>query len=483
MLQGYEGAWQYHIQFTPEEHAPAFLYGFYLALGHLARLFNLSVVTAWHAALFVSALILFLVVYGFIAIFLRDPFQRRVAYLLAIFGAGFDWTAFPFERLGEASGVPVDFKMPEAHLFFSALTYPHFSIGIALILIVFALALKLFETRRWRYAACAGVAIVALGIVYPFLMYLILPVIGGYWIYQSWRAGKILWRELGMIALMFALAAPLYVYYQIVLLTNPVFQTWNAQAVTLSPNPLHYVLAFGAMIGLAAPTFRKKQFDFLWIWIILAAALLYAPISAQRRFVEGVQVALAIGATAGLGDAILPRLEQTRMFRALAARPGYSTEGLRRLVVTCIIVILSMASGVVLLDAMMLTTIQQPDVFFRTRAELEAVDWLRDHTARTDVVFAAYPTGSLIPARAGNAVFIGQRYETNQFADKLAQTAKFFTTQTDDTWRRDLLARHRVAYVLFGASERVLGGFDATRADYLERVYSNSETILFRVRR
>ena len=236
------------------------------------------------------------------------------------------------------------------------------------------------------------------------------------------------------------------------------------------------------MLALAAPTVRKEKFDFLWMWIILAAILLYAPISAQRRFVEGVQVALAIVATAGLYDVILPRLEQTRRFRALAARPGYSMDGLRRLVITFVIVILSMASGVVLLDAVMLTTVQQPDVFFRTRAELQAVNWLRDHTARRDVVLAAYPTGSLIPARAGNAVFVGQRYETNQFADKLAQTDRFFSAQTDDVWRRDLLTRYRVGYVWFGARERALGGFDPTRADYLESLFSYSVTILFRVR-
>ena len=33
MQQGYEGEWLYHIPFTAEEHAPAFLGGFYVLLG------------------------------------------------------------------------------------------------------------------------------------------------------------------------------------------------------------------------------------------------------------------------------------------------------------------------------------------------------------------------------------------------------------------------------------------------------------------
>src|SRR3990172_2572580 len=42
MLQGYDGNWLYTIPFTTEDHAPAFVGGFYLALGHLARTMSLS---------------------------------------------------------------------------------------------------------------------------------------------------------------------------------------------------------------------------------------------------------------------------------------------------------------------------------------------------------------------------------------------------------------------------------------------------------
>jgi hypothetical protein len=79
--QGYDGAWLYHIQFTPEAHAPAFLFGFYLALGHLARILNLTNVAVWHLARVISALLVFVPTFGFIALFLEDPLQRRVAKL------------------------------------------------------------------------------------------------------------------------------------------------------------------------------------------------------------------------------------------------------------------------------------------------------------------------------------------------------------------------------------------------------------------
>ena len=134
MLQGYNGAWEYHIQYTTEPHSPAFLYGFYLALGHLSRVLNVPIVAVWHGARIITALLLFLTLFGFIGLFLRDASHRMFGYLLAIFGSGFDWALFPFEQFNIVGGAPVDFRMPEAHLFYTALTYPHISFGIALLL-------------------------------------------------------------------------------------------------------------------------------------------------------------------------------------------------------------------------------------------------------------------------------------------------------------------------------------------------------------
>jgi hypothetical protein len=60
MLEGYDGNWLYTIPFTSEEHSPAFVGGFYIGLGHLARFLGLSLVAMWHIARVVPDLILFL---------------------------------------------------------------------------------------------------------------------------------------------------------------------------------------------------------------------------------------------------------------------------------------------------------------------------------------------------------------------------------------------------------------------------------------
>src|SRR5438477_570115 len=150
--KGYNGEWLYHLPFTSEEHAPAFIEVFYLSLGHIARVLNLPVIAMWHLARVVSDVLLFLVTFGFIATFIPAPIQRRAAYLLAIFGGGFDWAWLPWEHPDPiASAVPLDLRMPEAHLFFSALTFPHFAAAISFILITFSLALRALDhaTISW----------------------------------------------------------------------------------------------------------------------------------------------------------------------------------------------------------------------------------------------------------------------------------------------------------------------------------------------
>lgn len=502
MLQGFEGAWQYHIQFTPEEHPPAFVYGFYLALGHLARLFGIAAVSMWHLARIAAALILFLATFGFIAAFVADPLQRRVAHLLALFGAGFDWAIFPFEPFEIAGAAPVDFRMPEVHLFFGAMTYPHYSVAITLTLAVFWLAMRALERDTLLLAFLAGLANFALAIVFPFLIYLTASVLGAYWLYLTFRAKQIQWRAAFLLFVVFLVPVPLLLYYAYTLATNPVFRIWNAQATTLSPNPLHYLLAYGAMLALAVIGWRvtrgetnhspptnslsplvTRHLALVWIWLLVVALLLYAPLNAQRRLVLGVQIPLAILAARGLCESVLPWLERTRAFAALAARPRYSRQGVRRLFLVLFLLSLSIANWVILVRLSILTFVEQPNAFFRPYGEIAAVDWLRRNAARTDVVLSAYWTGSFIPARAGNRVFVGQRYETVDFESKVAAVEKFFGAGSDDAWRRDLLARYRIAYVFYGARERALGAFDPARADYLEPAFANAQVTIYRVKR
>jgi len=486
MLQGYDGKWLYTIPFTTEDHAPAFIGGFYLALGHLARGLGLSLATMWHLARVSADVILFLGVFGFIAQFLDDGRARWTAYALALCGSGLGWLLFLLNQPYWLDWFPVDFKMPEAHLFFSALTFPHVAFGTTLILASFWFALRALVGGRASliYAFAAGLANLLLAIVHPFLIYVVVTTLGLYWLYLVLRARRVLWRVTFILTIVLVLPAPLVLYYALTLATNPIFHTWDMQALTLSPPAPHYLIAYGAPLLLALVSLRHKRsgYAFLWIWILAVALLVYAPLNQQRRAVQGVAVPLAILATVGVYGVVLPWLERTRAFRWIVSEPRYSIAGLERLLIVLFIGAMSWSNLYILGSTALTAACQQPDPLFRPRAEIAAVDWLRAHSARDEVVLSAYETGNYIAARAGNRVVIGHWTETMNWERKFGEVARFYRDPIDDVSRRDWLAQYRVRYVWWGARERDLGSFDPERANYLECVFANEAARVYRVK-
>ena len=493
--QGIEGAWQYRLLFTTEDHSPAFIEVFYLVLGHLARGLNLSAVAMWHAARIVADFVLVLVTFGFIAHWIDSPQQRRVALLLAVLSAGLDLWRFPFDPANLFEAIPIDLHIPEAHLFYSALTYPHFAVGISLVLITFWLLLQTMlarepSPRRWMFALGAALGNILIGIVYPFLIFLMATVIGAFALFLVWREKRILWREGAMLFIAFAIPAPLFLYYQIELATNPVLRAWNEQAVTLSPNPIHYLLAYAPLLPFAVLAWfsvrridedRKRRMIFLWIWVCAVSLLLYTPVTQQRRFVEGVQVPLAILAAVGLFDVVLPRLRQSRVFATISQRPGYSGEGLQQLLLVGLILLASLTSLSVWLSSVALLAVEQPYPLFRPIEEMQAMDWLRNHSAHTESIFSSYWTGSFLPSRSAYPVFVGHRYETIHFDEKRRESEQFFDAATADAWREQLLRENRIAFVFWGRGERDLGSFAPERAAYLRPVFANDMVRIYRV--
>lgn len=493
MLQGYDGAWRYRIPFTPETHEPAFVGGFYLMLGHLARIMGLSLETIWHLARLVASLLLFLAAYAFITSFVPNRGQQRLAYLLALTGSGLGWLLFLLGQPYWLETFPVDFRMPEAHLFFTALTFPHVAVGSVLLLLSFWSMAHAFSLAAplWRYGLAAGVANLLLSIVYPFLIYLVLLGAAVYVVLQLFAGAPVRWRQLqsallpGLLA--FLPPAPLVLYYAYVLRTNPVFRAWDAQAGTPSPPWPHYLLAYAPYLflgALALIRYRSEQGGnrdrrrlILWAWLLAVALLIYAPLPAQRRFVQGAQVPLSILAAAGWAHVALPWLARRRLVATLARRPRYSMAGLLRLATVCLVVLLALSNLYVLASVCVSSVVQQPDPLFRPTTEMEAARWLRTAGERGAVLLGSYQTGNLVAARAGNPVLLGHWAETVDYEEKEALVRRFFAAGTGNGWRRDLLVQYGVHYVWWGPREQALGTFAPDEAPYLQLVYADGVAI------
>ena len=96
------------------------------------------------------------------------------------------------------------------------------------------------------------------------------------------------------------ISCPIIIYTGFVSLTDPFMKSWTSQNLILSPNFLHYLVAFGLVFPFALfGVYRLIKADvwrgiFLGGWVFSLPILAYAPFNLQRRLPEGIWVALII---------------------------------------------------------------------------------------------------------------------------------------------------------------------------------------------
>ncbi|MGB3905774.1 MAG: hypothetical protein WBB22_12705 [Anaerolineae bacterium] len=488
MRQGAEGNLFYQIPFTSEDHEGAFVGGFFLALGWVCAVTGMPVIWMWHLSRVAFGFLLLLSSYLFITFFLKDQAQRLVCYLLVCFSAGFGWIVLLTGRFTILGFDLIDFKMPEAHIFFTILTFPHFAVGANLLLVIFILALLFYRTRRLKYMALAGAAGLMMGIVHPYNMLIVACTLGIWLLLKLGQERRFPTYEAAGTILLGLIALPPFAYYLYVFSTNPAFGAWAAQSGSPSPHPVHYLLGYGPLLILAVPSMvrlaRKADEKSMLplIWVVVVAVLIYAPLKQQRRMVEGVHIPLSVLATTGLYTYYLPRLERSKAIRKLMTvrRKAYSRQSMRNFIVYLVLVI-TVPSNLYILASLAATASQHPYPFFHERAEIEAIEWLGRETEPTDTVLAAYGTGSYIPSRINHRVFAGYWAETAEYEAKIAMVDRFFRQDTPDSWRMGLLEHYRIAYLFYGPREATLGVFDPRGKTYLSPSFANQLVTIYRV--
>ena len=490
MQLGYRGEWQYRNLLTSEPHSGAYLYTFYIALGHLARLMRADLVLIYHAARLISGLIFLLTAYIFTALFLSQASERLLAFTLICWSSGLGWLALLLTGSYKVGGItPVDFWLIEMYGYFTVMLFPHTCVALTCLLLVFALALRFTEERRWTYLLGAALAVGVLSSIHTFMVSVVVPTLMGYWAYQLVR-GHASWNQLPGLCAIWMVALPIVTYQYLAIMRNPVFTDWQAQNLTVSPSPWHYGLGYGIVLGLALPGSwwalrRPRRWPLLVIWLFVVAPLLYAPFvfPIQRRVIEGSGVALCVLALPGLTHYVLPWIE--RLWRWVRKLVGYGA--LDRIVssssmkwLRALLIALTLPSTLlVITSAGLAAAAGHPDTVV-SYAELAAVKWLTEHSRPEDTILASYELGGIIAARSGRRVFMGHWAETINVQQKRAAAARFYSS-ADDIERQNLLRDHGIRYVIHGPRERAMGHFEPSRVSYLQPVFRDQDMTIYRV--
>lgn len=473
MSEGARGAWLFTLTYSSEPQRGAFMFGLHLLLGRLAGPSHDAQVVVYHLARFLFGFLLLLVSYLFLAEFLPRVRQRRLGIVLVALGGGLGWLLIPLGASNLLDSFPLDFFSPEAYTFITLYVLPH----LALARCFFLLGLLAYLHNK---NLLAGLAFFGVSLLQPLYVLVAWVIIGADFL-LSW---VITWFPTSRLPLhpplstlisprrspftlltTFLLSSPIVLYTIYIFNVDPILKQWNAQNLLPSPHPLHYVLGYATLLvpgafGLWALWRRQPVLArFITGWALAVPVLLYAPLTTQRRLIEGFQLPLVILAIWGLTVVL-------RRFRWWTLPALFS--------LTLTTSLLFLASGVNYARL-------REEPIFHPPDQLAAFDWLAGHGQAGQVALSSFETGNALPAYTPLITYIGHGPETIFLAQKKPRVVAFYQSATADADRLQLLADGRIAFVVFGPHEHALGDFDPESVDYLQWQFSSGEYSIYKV--
>lgn len=447
MRQGWMGEWRFRLPFTAQPGAGAYLFGFYLFLGHVARVLGLSLFVVFHGARLVAAVCLLVVM----RLFYETIFEgmRRAAewaWSLSALGGGMGWVV---ALLGGA--LTADFWVAEAYPFLSMYANPHFPLGLACMLGFFILAMR--GSHQWFVMAVLGLAT---GVVLPFGVVVVVVVWGLAASWQSLVEHRLRWKEL----VLFGLPGGGFVLYQfLATLSDPVLSKWNEQNLTPTPPVWDVVISFSPVLLLAVPGavwwWKQQRVGkyLLLSWLIAGIGLMYAPLGLQRRFMLGFFIAL-VGLAAGW-------------------LVGVGWSNLRRQLAGGVFLLSLLTGGLILTSGLMAAYTGDSRVYLE-KDVVAGMEWLQKHAQSGEIVLADAEYGLLLPGWCGCRVIYGHPFETADASREKYAVESFFAAN-DPQEMKEFLIQRQISYVFWDGERLALG------LDGLPIVFESGKVKILRV--
>jgi hypothetical protein len=425
MQEGYRGDWKFTLPYTAETGQGAYLFLFYLSLGHLAKLLQAPLIAVFHIArLLGGAALIWAIAQLAIAVF-KEEWTRKVAFLLILLGSGLGWIAV-------LSGMfSSDFWVAEAFPFLSLYTNPHFSLGLALMI------MAILPVKKGSFPAKALLGL-AVAVIQPFGVVIIGLVLLGDTL--AWMIlEKPAWGEIIRSEKVQGLAgfggggAPVLIYQYWAILRDPVLAAWHTQNQTPTPSPIDLLVSFSPalIVGLFGlkqawqnPSARK-----LVVWAAVSIFLVFIPWNLQRRFLTGIYVPLAALAVFGL-EWLAEHGPMDRKFWTAA------------------IFVLSLPTNIiVVLSGLQAVTTRDPQIYIDP-AVGSSLEWIDNNTEEKALIIAEPDLGLLIPSATGRRVIYGHPFETISAESELIFLDHFYYQPHSPDYYRDALVDRWADYVV-----------------------------------
>ena len=435
MRQGWEGAWSWQNRYTTEASPSAYLFMFWILLGHIAAILQLPLIAVFHGARIAAAFALMGAAWLFITHFIEDRSARRFAFFFIAIALGLGYVI-------QALGHPVifgnrtdtlDWRMPELSAFYSVLALPHFAWSGVFAGLGVALTLTAIQRGSLLLAVLAGLAWLGQASIHPQM-----PILMGGATALALFLRPAPPRGWMAATLAFAIPAPYILYSYFAFVGNPEVQRWTLHSKNaLPPETVSLVFALApqlllALAGIPGALRRRSREDvFLLAWLVLLAAILYLPNPAgdlRRRFLDALYLPLGVLAARGMYELILPRLRSVRA---------------RALVPFSYVAFATVGSAFLVLAPLAVAANPQYSV---SRAEYDGLTWLGEHPAGT--VLSMPGVGLYVPAYSADTVYVGHYDETFDYYTKTQNALDLLTGKADLV---DFVNTDHIRYVIWTA--------------------------------
>ncbi len=471
--------------FTSEPQPSEFFLPLWNILGLIARVTRIPIPLTFHAVRLLAGLLLLIVARDVAGSVMKSRTRVRYSLWLYAMSGGLGWLVFALKTRGHlfaatAASGSVDLNLPEALAFRSVFSQVHFAVGGALVCGAVMVFFSALVERKTNRALIAGMLVSLLAVVHPYMVVVVCAVAGVAllalpWLNDRSNAARVDYYSSARAGVAFGAGTIPGIAYLIYLnRSNEVLREWLRATDTFSPPPWEYALGFGivgalAVIGFSLMRNRRGRYGrLLLIWALVQAALLYAPVSFQRRFVEGLQLPLSIAASIALFW-IARRLNRAARYRSLFLAGTIAFASVTNVgFVAGQLIARGAGSG-------------SADPRRYVHADLVAAfAWLRANSQPDAVLFSSYWTGNLAPSMTGLRVFLGHYAQTLRSDQKGAQVAAFYANNMTSEGARELFAAHRVRYVIYGQFEREISSAFAP-PDWLKLAYRSGDVEIFEV--
>jgi hypothetical protein len=475
---------------TPEPNAPLFFNLLWWVLAQASRWTGLGYAPVYQAFRWIAGGSFLWAVYRLIAQLLLEEYQRRAAFLFITFSSGLGWVlvALKYTLTGGELLFPLDVHISEGNTFLCILAFPHFTLALTFIALIFEFLWRGWKEERARHFVVAGVLSLLLGWTHTYDLLIIYGVMGAFALLIWFKQRALPWRLFWGGVIVCALSCSGAIYSVILTTADPLWEEVLAQfanAGVYTPTPSHLLILFGLPLIVAVATWlaltwglRGQERDrwsaetlFVIGWFLAGAVLNYIPTDFQIHMLNSWQIPIMILVARGLCDFVAPAVARWRP--ALDGRA-------RQLVVT-LFLILVLPTNVYLWAWRFVDLSRHSYPFYLHRDDVAALDWLRENSAPDDIVLSSITVGQYVPAISGNTAFLAHWAQTVDFYDKVERVERFFDASTPDEERTETVRAFGVDYVLRGPAERNLGSYDPATVPWLELTFSTSHVAVYRI--